>query len=270
MNTLKIPAKTFLVGEYAVLDPQGQALVLTHEPCFEVRSSSTEKRFHPESPAGLYQSRHEGALTNIEFIDPFDGLGGFGASTAEFLAVQEKPWNKETFLEYRELTGGRPSGADLGAQMLEGIVLSEPGRVEFTSYDWPFESLSLLWFRTPGKVQTHEHLNALREANLSTLVDLSEECIEAFLAHKLGPFVASLNGFTQALSEMNLQNEGALLLKARFMKTRGVLAAKGCGALGADVFLVLCEKVAQRQIQSEIESLGFSKPFSENDLFWRT
>lgn len=270
MQGLKIPAKTFLVGEYAVLDPRGQALVLTHEPCFEVRTSATERIFHPDSPAGLYQSRHPGALTALEFVDPFQGAGGFGASTAEFLAVQEKPWSKETFLEYRELTGGRPSGADLGAQMLEGIVLSEPGRAEFTSYDWPFEGLSLLWFRTPGKVKTHEHLNALKEANLSVLVDLSERCIESFLAQQSGPFVGSLNSFTQALAEMNLQNEGALLLRARFMKTRGVLAAKGCGAMGADVFLVLCEKSAQRQIQSEIESLGFLKPFSENNLFWRT
>lgn len=270
MQALKVPAKTFLVGEYAVLDPRGQALVLTHDPCFEVRTPGTKRLFHPESPAGLYQSRHPEALTALEFVDPFLGQGGFGASTAEFLAVQEKPWSKETFLEYRELTGGRPSGADLGAQMLEGIVLSEPGRVEFTSYDWPFEDMSLLWFRTPGKVKTHEHLSALKSANLSALVELSEKCIEAFLAHQSGPFRTSLNGFTQSLSEMNLQNEGALLLRARFMKTRGVLAAKGCGALGADVFLVLCEKAAKQQIQSEIESLGFSKPFSENDLFWRT
>lgn len=270
MRSVRIPAKTFLVGEYAVLDPRGQALVLTHEPCFEVRPAITKKRFHPESPAGLYQSRHARAQSQFEFLDPFAGLGGFGASTAEFLAVQEKPWSKETFLEYRELTGGRPSGADLGAQMLEGIVLSEPGRAEFTSYDWPFEEMSLLWFRTQGKVKTHEHLNALKEANLSVLADLSEKCIEAFLAHMPEPFLENVNAFAGALNQMNLQNEGATLLRARFMKTRGVLAAKGCGALGADVFLVLCEKAAKRQIQSEIESLGFLKPFSENDLFWRT
>jgi mevalonate kinase len=266
----KIPAKTFLVGEYAVLDPRGQALVLTHEPCFEVRVSKTKKRFHPESPAGLYQSRYSEAGTELEFVDPFQGFGGFGASTAEYLAVQEKPWSKQTFLEYRELTGGRPSGADLGAQMLDGIVLSEPGRAEFTSYDWPFQDMSLLWFRTPGKVKTYEHLNGLKDANLSALVDLSERCIESFLAHQSGPFASSLNSFTQALAEMNLQNEGASLLRDRFMKTRGVLAAKGCGALGADVFLVLCEKSAKPRIQTEIESLGFLKPFSENDLFWRT
>jgi mevalonate kinase len=121
MSTLhsRFPSKTFLLGEYIVLD-QAPCLILTTEPYFEMqlmlKSPRTtcdplfqrgydlsmqqtpfskgvtlydSKIFHPQSPAGLWIKKHADFFNDyqLRFLDPHQGKGGFGASGAEFLGV---------------------------------------------------------------------------------------------------------------------------------------------------------------------------------------
>ena len=89
---IQIPGKTFFFGEYAAL-VGGSALLLTTRPGFEMNVHesihSTSNPFHPESPAGLYFNQHEKFFQNwsIAFVDHYQGRGGFGASTAQFLGL---------------------------------------------------------------------------------------------------------------------------------------------------------------------------------------
>src|SRR5207237_74228 len=95
------------------------------------------------SPGGrlLEWARAEGvAPIEIEFEDPHEGAGGFGASSAQFAllyrALAERaglePSAPAAWRRYRQLTavgageGLAPSGADLVAQWLGGICDFDP------------------------------------------------------------------------------------------------------------------------------------------------
>ncbi|WP_229776915.1 hypothetical protein, partial [Alicyclobacillus cellulosilyticus] len=82
-----IPAKTFLLGEYAVL-ANGPALILTTSPCFKISmvAESSLSGIHPESPAGKYWTNCKQAK-GLSFYDPYHGLGGMGASSAQFIGA---------------------------------------------------------------------------------------------------------------------------------------------------------------------------------------
>src|SRR4051812_39210067 len=81
----QIPAKTFLIGEYAALVGHS-AILLTTTPCFELSLEPSEKNFiHPESPAGLWLKKQE-ANIKLTWKDPYQGQGGLGASSAQFLS----------------------------------------------------------------------------------------------------------------------------------------------------------------------------------------
>ena len=74
---LQIPSKTFILGEYAVLEG-APCLGAATTPCFEmIFAPSAEKQsavsgFHPESPAGKFFRDHQDIFdsTKIQFMDP--------------------------------------------------------------------------------------------------------------------------------------------------------------------------------------------------------
>src|SRR3990167_4806167 len=82
----QIPAKTFLLGEYVALQG-GPAMILTTTPCFEVGVGDLEiQAIHPDSPAGLCW-RDSGIPGELFWYDPYEGIGGLGASSAAFLGA---------------------------------------------------------------------------------------------------------------------------------------------------------------------------------------
>ncbi len=162
-----VPAKVFLLGEYAALqgDP---ALLVTLNQRFELqvsqKSAPDDWSPHPDSPfgrllategaaaAGLLlgdvQQQEGGAAApfsswKYQFHDPFalKAFGGFGASSAQF-ALGYRAFFGKTGWEaswqcYRKLLqasppGVTPSGADLVAQWQGGLTYfdAKRGRVE--------------------------------------------------------------------------------------------------------------------------------------------
>ena len=94
MNThyFSFPSKTFLTGEYAVLE-EAPAVLINTSPrfCFSVTNNddntvNTQQPFHKDSPAGQYLKNHPhiNKQYNISCTDPHDHQGGFGLSSAEF------------------------------------------------------------------------------------------------------------------------------------------------------------------------------------------
>ena len=59
LGPIKIPSKTFIIGEYLAL--QGTAsMIMTTEPCFEfLPVQDGGELFHPESPAGMLSKKLE-------------------------------------------------------------------------------------------------------------------------------------------------------------------------------------------------------------------
>ena len=90
MTEQRIPSKTFVLGEYSVLHG-GPAILLASEPYFSLRleeKNENKNPFHPLSPAGkLWELEPLLKTKSYLFSDPHHGLGGFGASSAEFIAL---------------------------------------------------------------------------------------------------------------------------------------------------------------------------------------
>ena len=93
--TLIIPSKTYILGEYVALHG-GPAILLSATPAFRVTLMQTMSSypfkippFHPNSTAYRWLAQHQQLLQgwSMEFYDPHQGQGGFGASGAQFIAA---------------------------------------------------------------------------------------------------------------------------------------------------------------------------------------
>jgi len=259
-----IPGKTFIAGEYLALHG-GPALLLASQPRFELEvSQGTGKNqsIHPQSPAGklITEQLHYFSQFDLNFVDPHQGRGGFGASTAQFLAVYALlMWGNsvfhepQQFLDYRHLLetyykaawngqGLRPSGADLIGQLQGSLTFFDKGQGQISVKSWPFEDLEFFVIHTGNKVATHTHLQNLEHFPEEHLLKDFSLIRQAFEAADSGLFVNAINDYALTLKTLNFTCEETLKLLASVKSLNGVLAAKGCGALGADVIFVVCQK----------------------------
>ena len=264
---ITIPGKTFLVGEYLAL-VGGPSLVATTAPRFEAaftRSApgegSLSKPFHAESPAGRLWSTLEREIElspwHVTFVDPHRGLGGLGASTAQFASVvafaqslgafRSPPADWDSWLRlYRDCAwsgdGLAPSGADLVAQVSGGVVAYDGRTSTARVFAWPFPDLAFTLLRTGRKLATHEHLRKARAEALpeTEMREISSRAIEAFSACESAAFADSLFAYGDLLAKFGLRAEstGEILRDLRATLGSAVAAAKGCGAMGADVIVV--------------------------------
>lgn len=249
------PSKTFLAGEYAVLKG-ASALILSTTPRFELRAErggETSVRGIPAgSPAAKWLDQRAPLLRDwkLEFVDPHEGKGGFGASSAQFLFVHalttllqvsvsravsgldlQALWN-----DFKVLGGGQASGADLLAQATGGVALVRGSEAQVAA--WPFPELEFAILRTGNKVATHTHLAALDYEPLERLVEPANWVTECFRHGSVEKFLQAIKAYSMALGELHLQAPSTLKLLSALEEQSWCKAAKGCGALGADTLLV--------------------------------
>lgn len=246
----QIPAKTFLLGEYAAL-AENSAIVLTTTPYFEL-SLTLHKELtgiHPLSPAGLWWGSENKGLS---WYDPYQGLGGLGASSAQFLGCylarcyldQKSPDTEAMLSAYYQVSwsgkGLRPSGYDVIAQSLGGCVYINKKQNLITSLNWSFKTLSFIILHTGIKLATHEHLlKTTLPKQTSDLSELVEKAKQALDNQQEQELIQAINAYHLKLYEYNLVAEHSLKLIKELSKNPEVLAIKGCGALGADTILII-------------------------------
>lgn len=287
-----IPAKTFLLGEYAAV-AEASAMVLTTGPCFELTLSRENglSEIHPESPAGLWWQQ-QALNQGLAWHDPYAGRGGLGASSAQFLAsylascfVQHKPATLSDMLDayYQSSWTGkglRPSGYDVIAQSQQGCVYINKQKQIIQAYDWPFHDLAFFLIHTGVKLATHHHLQetALPQ-NINYLSALVDEAQDAFVTADSARLISCINRYHEQLAQFNLVAEHSLELIKQFQTYSEVLAVKGCGALGADILLIVCSqahafalnnklKAENRLLLATENALAFSKTHCIN-IDWR-
>lgn len=289
---LTLPSKTFLLGEYLVLTG-GPALLLNTTPYFELLVGRAhvpaEARFspsiHPSSPAGKFLKKHEIFFENftINFYDPHNGQGGFGASSAQFaaLALFKEFTEKTTAQTHFKLsaatifkllndyqscawdgTGFPPSGADVAAQCMgSSIVIASEAKQsssdesnsqlcfvnrqqqQLTTFAWPFKDLAFFLLRTGHKVATHEHLQTLTHIPSEELNAVVQSALRAINEKNAALFVKAINNYAACLEQLNFVAATTQTLLKKLLQQPQVLAVKGCGALGADVVLVITDTV---------------------------
>ena len=297
MIKISAPSKTYLMGEYLGL-VGGPVLILNTEPRFECLVKSAEGEgesflIHKESPAGKFLDYYKSDFEkyNLQFFDPYYGMGGFGLSSAQFIMVYalrelinhpspaacsvdlshkgrgENPCLSaseiDTFLNiYQELAwngvGLAPSGADCISQIHGNICYYHKNTQKINTLEWPFLEIDFCLLHTGHKINTHQHLQ--------------EISLDIIPAHELGKLV--LAGYSALSSQDSdsliriiteysaLQKSAGLLAMTSqdllniIKKSKGVLAAKGCGALGSDVILVLLERSRSLNFASSMQRQG--------------
>lgn len=251
-----IPAKTFLLGEYAAVN-EASAILLTTTPYFELSFSSQEEvsAIHPESPAGLFWQQQKHNPITLSWHDPYANRGGLGASSAQFLGsylascfIQKKAPNIEQMLSaYYQASwtgkGLRPSGYDVIAQSQQGCVYINKHRKLIQSYTWPFQDLSFFLIHTGIKLATHHHLqDTALPAQIDYLSALVDDGKQAFEHTNSQQLVNCINQYHEKLTELNLVAQHSSTLINQLQQHPEVLAIKGCGALGADILLVVTSR----------------------------
>lgn len=288
-----IPGKCFLLGEYLALSG-GPSLVFTIKNLFEYEiikdeTGQSQNPFPQGSPAfkffhektNLFKSK------NIRFYD-YSGVGGFGASTAQFIAAYEAlthkdplqnyfetPFNKtnqqdqiigldlatDCWQEYRKLSwegqGTQPSGNDLLAQFFGALALVDTRNntaVNVKSIsEWPYHKLELLIVATGKKQATHEHLKALGSFDSQDLSKAMAVAVEAMAQSNSDKFIQSVNQYHQALLSLGFMDSNSRALIEEFKIRYPVLAAKACGAMGTDAVLLLVESIHGKSLKRELQ-----------------
>jgi mevalonate kinase len=285
---LHIPAKTFILGEYAAL--QGYpAIILTTSPGFQlmVQKEKCLQGIHSNAPAGKLWRDHLSDHLGLSFIDPHQGLGGLGASTAQFVGVylmwtKQKPSEVnvqhfyETYLRYAWNTEGiSPSGYDALAQLMGTQYGEKPNRYQLdliqndnypqikdslsSSNHFTFSqaSMALILVHTGIKCPTHEYLSKLQLSD--TLELLSREVIHAWKAlksletsHDARGLMNAIQSYYKALNVQGWVAPHTQELVKQIKHWEGVGAVKGCGALGSDVLLLLVQSEQVDKIMKNI------------------
>lgn len=249
-----IPAKTFLLGEYAALAGES-AIILTSKPCFSIEIIEEKKliNIHPDSPAGLFWQRFN-LNHGLRFHDPYQGIGGLGASSAQFVgAVQAYCKLSGQLLDddflldnYYQVAwpgqGIKPSGYDVLAQTRQGCVYINRNQQQVVEYSWDFNDVSLLLVHSGRKLATHHHLTGISElSGTLTLSNIVEKAKKAFADKSSSTLIDCINEYQHHLSQMNLSAPHTQALIKWIKKETSLLAIKGCGALGADIILMITE-----------------------------
>ena len=255
---LSVPSKTFLLGEYVALKG-GPTLILTTEPNFQLIATHNpdqrieNNQMHAESPAGKLRARDASFFQNynLQFTDPYRTLGGFGASSAQFvmlyalkcLICESQINDAEMLKDYETLAwngeGLAPSGADLIAQKHGGLCFFHKSIGKVQTYAWPFPELEYGLIHTGHKLATHSHLQQLTNLRTHDLEKIVIAGWESLQEHNSSCFIAAINHYASALQAQALVAKSTQEILKKLTAHPKILAAKGCGALGADVVLFL-------------------------------
>jgi mevalonate kinase len=127
--------------------------------------------------------------------------------------------------------------------------------------------LSFFLIHTGVKLATHHHLQdtALPDQidYLSNLVDMAKN---AFEQHDSRQLITCINHYHAKLAELGLVAEHSLQLINQLKDHPEVLAIKGCGALGADIILILTSRSAAPTFNKKLQQENRSLLATENLL----
>jgi mevalonate kinase len=236
--------------------------------------------FSAASPAGRFISSRPDlfAACSIRFSDPHDGQGGLGASSAQFALAymyahpefatalvianaerqsQTPDINWLSLLDiYRQFAwsgeGTPPSGADVIGQLAGEISWFDGRTRQLQRYSWSFPDLDFTLLRTGMKLATHEHLKSSPSHLNSASQDLLRAAVEgAKTALELNDealFCSSVLHFAAELKAAGLVAEKTAKMIRELERAGFTRAVKGCGAMGADIVLLLHDRADRARV----------------------
>ena len=275
MNVLEIscPAKTFILGEYAVLDG-GSAIILNTSPRFVCRiqknHNANTENLPENSPAGQWIKKQpqDFQSTHLEWINPYNNKGGLGFSSAQFNILyaysrilrggsidQIKP--QEIWRSYRSLQfeGFLPSGADVISQWVGGVGVFEQKPLSIETLTSSFPDLHCLVLRTGEYFETHKYLKEFNLSDVSDLKKIAQLGVQAIKQREEEAFIESINDYRKSLLTKNYVSPKTQKLLNQFTKIKSIKACKGCGAMGAETVIVFYNKEDEEEVKKEVSFL---------------
>ena len=272
MFELTVPSKTFLLGEYVALKG-GPVLVLTTEKYFKLLVTLNREQkidvqgIHMKSPAGkLIKSKVDFYKHYaIKFIDPYPNLGGFGASTAQFIMVMalkkhissQSIQDVEFLEEYNKFAwdgeGIPPSGADLVSQLHGKICFFHKVKKEVKTFVWPFSDVEYGLIHTGSKLVTYTYLKKLSDFNELALAPIVQAALVSLNDANSKSFIECIKNYADVLQAQDLVAEKTQEILKLLAENPDILACKGCGALGADVILILFKSSKKNDVISWVK-----------------
>ena len=256
----------------------GWSLVVSTYPRFQLKvtkGSGGCLGIHRDSPAGVWKRQNPDSFhgVDMEFIDPHK-VSGFGASTAQFLAVYM--WSqlistvgiKRLWEDYQGVAWGGegvpPSGADLLGQCL-GRVSAFCLESLATSFQWPFPCHGFFIVSTGHKLSTHKHLRKKNSREFIDLKPLSYVIKEAFVERRWSDFILSQKEFYKQLRKKSLTDTRSLHL-IQEIQCEDIDFVKPCGALGAEALVVFFEDSHRDYVTSLLERSHLFLVASEKEI----
>ena len=260
---IRVPSKTFLIGEYAVLKG-ASALIVSTPPFFNFKihtqTSKPSHPFHKKSPAGMYIEKHSKIFSSIQIELTEKRPSGFGLSGAEWNAVLEihSLFKKEdlsahpVWKEYRTFSDST-SGADVVAQRIGGLChfCSSPFQAETLS--WGFENLEFAFILTGESLETWRHLKDIKIKYLDSLKTISNLALKAVKEKDQTLFIQSIRDYAHELKKKNWLTRTTQKLLIQMDSDSDILASKGCGALGAECVVFFFKKENKEKIFSSLQ-----------------
>ena len=280
MNIIEIscPAKTFVVGEYAVLD-QGPAIVFNTSPRFVCRIQKSSKKspslfasLSQNSPSGQWVKKNPQDFQSVqlEWIDDYRKKSGLGFSSAQFNILyaytfilrqgnidQIKP--QKVLRSYRDLKfdGFLPSGADIITQWVGGVALFEQEPLHVETLVSPLPDLECLILRTGESFPTYQYLKKLKIGDVSDLKRIAKEALKAIKQRQEEDFLSAVNEYRIALEKLGYTTAKSLEILDRLKKVKAIKALKACGAMGAETLIVFYKKEDEEEVKKQVSFLEF-------------
>lgn len=276
MNSIEIscPAKTFILGEYGVLDG-GSAVLINTAPrfrcIFSKNSKETELPFFPKkSPVSQWVLSHRKEFKglSLKWKDPYKGRGGLGFSSAQFnmlygysLILQgvslDRISPQKLWRVYREMEfeGWIPSGADVVSQWVGGVCLFQQNPLRVRSLILPLPSIECLIVRTGERLNTYEHLKDLKLKDVSNLKELAQEGVRALESGNEMNFLKIVNEYGLALSHQGLVTKKTKDILQELKNFKEIEALKGCGAMGAEIIILFYKKEHDENLRKKLSHL---------------
>ena len=275
MNVIEIscPAKTFIMGEYAVLDG-GPAIVLNTAPRFVCRIQKNSKAPKPNlpenSPAGqwLKKNPHDFQNVHLDWINPYKQKGGLGFSSAQFNILyayssilreggidQIKPqeiWRSYLSLQFE---GFLPSGADVITQWVGGVSVFEQNPLSVETLTSSLPALYCLVLSTGEYFETYKYLKNLKLSNVSDLKKISQQGVQSIKQRDETAFIDAVNEYGEALKGHNYITEKSQRIIKQLGKIKAIKACKACGAMGAETLIIFYKKEDEEEIKKEVSFL---------------
>ena len=275
MNVIEIscPAKTFILGEYAVLDG-GSAIVLNTSPrfaCHIQKSSKVGKLSLAEnSPAGQWVKKNPQDFQSVQlnWINSYKKKGGLGFSSAQFNILyaysfilrqgcidQIKP--QEIWRNYRrlEFEGFFPSGADVITQWVGGVSIFEQDPLSVETLTSSLPDLHCLVLRTGEYFETYKYLKHLELGDVSDLKKISAQGIQALKQKDETAFISAINDYRKALKAKNYVHPKSQEILNKVSNIKTIQAFKACGAMGAETLIVFYNKRHEEEVKKELAFL---------------